>query len=269
MNETIELIEPSLPMTGGKVIEQPRSEVTVTTPEQVLSMAIQRGATIDQMERMMALAERMRAQQVEDEQRESVRRFNAAFAGFKTETVKVIRNRGFAGPLAGKKYADLFSLVDAATEPLARHGLSCSWKTTRDDKDWIEVTCTLKHSGGHFETVAMGGPPDTGGAKNMLQARFSTTTYLERRTMKAILGLADQDEDDDGAGGAQDAGQSPLQDWIGKAQDTTDEAALNAVVRGGVAAFSRDKKSYNEFGAAVAKHRAFIKQASQQEGSHA
>lgn len=258
MNQTTEVIEPSQAKTGGSIIE-PQQAMPTTTPEQVLSMAIQRGATIEQMERMMALAERMRAQRVEDEQRESVRRFNAAFAGFKTETVKVIRNRAFAGPLAGKKYADLFSVVDAATEALAKHGLSCSWKTTKDDKDWIEVTCTLKHSGGHSESVSMGGPPDTGGAKNLLQARFSTTTYLERRTMKAILGLADQDEDDDGAGGAED-GDKPnqlLQTLLADLKEklTDEEARLHYVNN---TAKLGDVKLQGKFKAAVMAHRAKI-----------
>ncbi len=33
----------------------------------------------------------------------------------------------------------------------------------------------------------MGGPPDAGGAKNALQARASTKSYLERYTLKANL----------------------------------------------------------------------------------
>ena len=57
----------------------------------------------------------------------------------------------------------------------------------------------------------MGGPPDTGGAKNAIQARASTKSYLERYTLKAITGLSEQDDDDDGGGGAHDGqrGQQP------------------------------------------------------------
>lgn len=46
----------------------------------------------------------------------------------------------------------------------------------------------------------MGGPPDAGGAKNAIQARASTKTYLERYTLKAITGLSEQEDDDDGNG---------------------------------------------------------------------
>jgi len=53
----------------------------------------------------------------------------------------------------------------------------------------------------------MGGPPDAGGAKNAIQARASTKTYLERYTLKAICGLSEQDDDDDGAGGSSSRSQ--------------------------------------------------------------
>src|SRR5690606_10985087 len=86
----------------------------------------------------------------------------------------------------------------AATPALSKHGLSASWDITRDEKDWIEVTCTVEHVLGGNKKVALGGPPDSGGAKNALQARISTVTYLERATFKAACGLAEQGDDKDG-----------------------------------------------------------------------
>lgn len=44
----------------------------------------------------------------------------------------------------------------------------------------------------------MGGPPDAGGAKNAIQARSSTVSYLERYTLKAITGLSEGGDDTDG-----------------------------------------------------------------------
>lgn len=151
-----------------------------------------RGASLDQIERMMDLAER-------NEKREAEKAYNAAFAAFKAEAVRIIKAHTVAdGPLKGKSYAELHNVVDAVTPALSRHGLSAAWKLTRDEKDWLEVTCTLKHVGGHAETVSMGGPPDAGGAKNQLQARASTKSYLERYTLKAICGVAEGGDDTDG-----------------------------------------------------------------------
>lgn len=178
--------------TVAVIEEQPKS--SVITPIQLLGMAVQQGASIDQLERLMALKR-------EYEKDQAKQMYNAAFAAFKAEAVVVLKNKAVKdGPLKGKSYAELHAVVDAVTPALSKHGLSASWKLTKDERDWLEVTCTLSHVGGHSEAVSMGSPPDTGGAKNAIQARASAVTYLERYTLKAILGIAEQDQDDDGEG---------------------------------------------------------------------
>jgi hypothetical protein len=168
-----------------------------TMPMEMLRTAVNAG-NIELAEKLMALAERHEANQAR-------RAFNEAFAAFKAEAVIVVRNRRVTdGPLKGRSYAELVSFVEAATPALSKHGLSASWDVTRDDKEWIEVTCTIEHVLGGNKRVSLGGPPDTGGAKNALQARISTVTYLERATFKAALGLAEQGDDNDGVGGARD-----------------------------------------------------------------
>lgn len=166
------------------------------TPSAIMALAIQQGSSIEIIERMWTL-------QVRYEEREAEKAYNQAFSAFKAEAVRIIKNRTVKdGPLKGKGYAELHAVVNAATPALSLHGLSASWKLTKDEKDWIEVTCLLKHIGGHVESVSMGGPPDVGGAKNAIQARASTVSYLERYTLKAITGLSEQGEDDDARGNA-------------------------------------------------------------------
>lgn len=173
------------------------------SPAGLMLAAMRQGASLEQVEKMMALQERWEAG-------EARKAYNAAFAAFKAEAVHIVKNKQVTdGPLKGKSYAELFSVVDAITPALSRHGLSASWKLTRDEKDWIEVSCTLAHEKGHSESVAMGGPPDVGGAKNAIQARASTLSYLERYTLKAICGVAEGGEDDDGNGGKQQAQPIP------------------------------------------------------------
>lgn len=127
--------------------------------------------------------------------------YNVAFAAFKAEVIKVVKNRSVTdGPLKGKRYAELFSVVNAVTPLLSQHGLSHAW-SVKSDRDNIAVTCTLKHILGHSESVTIDGPPDAGGAKNAIQARASTITYLERYTLKAVCGIAEDGDDNDGGGG--------------------------------------------------------------------
>ena len=169
-----------------------RPSGAVTTPVDLLRIAVESGADLDRLEKLMALQERW-------ERSEAVKAYNAAFAQFKTEAVRIIRDKQInAGPLNGKKYASLASVIDAITPALTAHGLSASWRLTKDEPNWLEVTCSLRHVGGHTEAVAMGGPPDSGGAKNAIQARASTVSYLERYTLKAICGVSESDDDDDG-----------------------------------------------------------------------
>jgi hypothetical protein len=164
------------------------------SPAAMMLTALGRGATLEQIEKMMQLQREWDADQAR-------KAYNVAFADFKAEAVHIVKNRKVDnGPLAGKSYAELHAVVDALTPALSRHGLSASWKLTRDEKDWMEVTCYLRHVSGHEESVSMGGPPDTGGAKNAIQARASTKSYLERYTLKAICGVAEGGDDNDGNG---------------------------------------------------------------------
>ncbi len=162
------------------------------TPASMLAIAVQQGAGIDMIERLMALQERMTAAAAKSD-------YDRAFAAFKAEAIQIIKRKKVTdGPLKSKSYAELHDIVNAVTPALSKNGLSFAWKLTKDERDWLEVTCTVRHVSGHAESVSMGGPPDTGGAKNAIQARASAKTYLERYTLKAALGVAEQDDDTDG-----------------------------------------------------------------------
>ena len=196
-------------MTDQLTVVQPQARAIQIqedkSPAAMMIAALNQGATLEQFEKMMDLQERW-------EKREAEKVYNTAFAAFKAQAVKVIKGRKVTGgPLKGRSYSGLHDVVNAVTPALSAHGLSASWKITRDEKDWIEITCTLKHTSGHSESVSMGGPPDTGGAKNLIQARASSITYLERYTLKAICGVAEEDDDNDGRGTGQD---DLTQGWI-------------------------------------------------------
>lgn len=228
---TIELIE------DASVAESaPRRAVvpSAATPADLVRYALESGADLDRLEKLMAM-------QIAWEERQAQKAYNEAFAAFKSKAVRIIKNRSVtAGPLSGKKYAELFAVVNAITPALSEHGLSASWRITKDEKDWLEVTCTLKHSGGFSESVSMGGPPDVGGAKNAIQARASTISYLQRYTLKAITGLSEQDQDDDWNGGGDD--------------DTKELAGYEDAAMGGEATLRAHYEKHKPTAAFWAKH---------------
>lgn len=242
----IDMLDTAEPVTHNAPALQGSRAVAAPAPEGsplAGAMAfLQAGGTLDQVRDMLAL-------QKEWEAGESLKAYNVAFADFKAEAVRVLKGKEVTdGPLKGKSYAELHSVVDAVTPALSKHGLSASWKLTIDQKDWIEVTCTLKHVRGHSESVSMGGPPDAGGAKNAIQARASSVSYLQRYTLKAVCGVAEGGDDNDGntKGDRREA-------WISRVVKAQNSKELQEIRRDGTKAFSdaKDRDGYAEFAAAV------------------
>lgn len=221
-----------------------------TTPADLLRIAVEQGADLDKLERLMDLQDRYLSAQAK-------KAYDQAFAAFKAEAVKVIRSKSVTdGPLKGRAYAELHDWVNAVTPALSRNGLSSAWKITKDEKDWIEVTCILRHIEGHQESVSMGGPPDAGGAKNAIQARASSVAYLERYTLKAITGLSEQNDDTDGNDPA-----DAMEDWLGQVEGAEDESSLRAISKAGAKYFqvTRNPDGYRRFAAAVQARGADLK----------
>ena len=246
-HEVLEMAPPA-PQAAHPVAIQQGGALSMSSPMGMMMAAMAQGASLEQVEKMMNLQERW-------EKREAEKAYNEAFARFKAEAVHIVKNRHVtAGPLTGKSYAELHSVVDAITPALSKHGLSASWRLTRDEPQWLEVTCILKHTGGHFETVSMGGPPDAGGAKNAIQARASTKTYLERYTLKAVCGVAEGGEDDDGNGG--DGKPSRVDTWKALALVCQSTAALAKVYREAQVDFTKakDVSGYAAFAMVATQH---------------
>ena len=234
------------------------------TPADMLQMAVQRGASMDQIERFMIMAREWKA----DMAREA---FNAALAQFKARAIRVKRTTNRQeGPLAGQKYADLNAYVMASAEPLGEYGLSASWKFGPEtSKEWIEVICVLRHKDGHSEETSFGGGVDTGPGRNAIQARKSSVTYLERITLQAALGLSDEGDDDDGAhGGNGEPAPTPEQlakynSWLEEIHATTTDADARKVWAHCNAATLDDPRMHKALYDETMSHRNQLKKAQQ------
>lgn len=203
-------------------VEQQHSAALVVpasnSPADMMRAFLASGMKAEEIRDLMAL-------QREHDENEARKQFNIAFAQFKAEAVRVYKGTEIKdGPLKGKRHANLFDVVVASAAPLAKYGLSTSWKLTKDEPALMEVTCVLKHAAGHSESVSMSAAPDTGPGRNAIQARGSAKSYLERYTLMAILGLAATDQDDDGHSADLDEerakSEAKAREWI----DTIDAA---------------------------------------------
>lgn len=164
------------------------------TPMDLLSRALDRGADISMIEKLMDLQDR-------HEQRTARKAFDSAMAEAKAKIPVIVKNRkvDFETERGGRtnySYEDLASIAETVTPILAEYGLSYRFRTSSPPNEPITVTCIISHRLGHSEENTLQGPRDESGKKNSIQAIGSTLTYLQRMTLKAALGLAAAADDD-------------------------------------------------------------------------
>ena len=243
------------------VIKRNVPKVPTASPAEVggLMANINRAATdpqfdVAKLQELLAVKERWDAN-------EARKVFNVAFAAFKSEAVQIIKRTEVKdGPLKGKFHANLFDVVNATTPHLSKHGLAISWRLSKDEPAWMEVSCTLRHVGGHSESVAMGGAPDAGPGRNAIQARGSSKSYLERYTATAILGLAAQDADNDGNTTEDGLSESTVADHLAAIEECADIPSLQKAFASAftTARTAKDKPSMRKFTEAKDKRKAAL-----------
>jgi len=166
------------------------------TMESILKYAIDKGAGVEQIEKMMELQERF-------ERNEAKKAYHVAMAKFKANPPKI--NKDAKVDYTSQKgrtnyrHATLANVTEKISSALSQHGLSAAWETKQEGEK-IFVTCKITHILGHSESTTLNASPDNSGNKNSIQAVGSTVTYLERYTILSLTGLATH-EDDDGAAG--------------------------------------------------------------------
>jgi hypothetical protein len=256
MNDTTEVTDIT-PIKTGSVATAPQGQV-VTTPDDLLRMAVAQGAGLDYLERLMAMKERFDALAAR-------RAFVEAMANFKTEPLDIFKKKSVGyttkeGDFVGYKHAELSDIADVVVPALARHGLSHRWQV-KQEAGRITVICEVTHRAGHMESVLMDAAPDSSGKKNQIQQVASAITYLQRYTLLAVCGLATKSEHDDGrgAGGAAEDHESEVLSTLLEdlKEKLTDEDArqhyiTNSKKLGNV-------KLQSQFKAAVVKHREALK----------
>jgi hypothetical protein len=172
----------------------PVNQTAAPTPLAMLQQAVQGGATIEVLERLMALQERWQAH-------EARKAFDNSMAECRADLPKIIKNQkvdfvSLKGIRTNYKYEDLSEVVETVAPVMAKHGLSFRWRTDSTKDGLVSVTCILSHRQGHSEDTTLAGPYDQSGNKNPIQAIGSVVTYLQRYTLKAALGVAAGHDDD-------------------------------------------------------------------------
>src|SRR5690348_3083292 len=146
--------------------EMTRVETASTTPAQLLAMAVQQGADLDKLEKLMALQERWEAN-------EARKAFMIAMNGFKSEPIEIRKSKHVefttrSGDTTAYDHAELSDITEAIGPKLAKYDLSYRWNIQQKEGA-IAIECILTHASGHSERVLMHAPPDSSGGKNTIQ----------------------------------------------------------------------------------------------------
>lgn len=177
---------------GNAVEKIEQGTALVYTPTDMISKALDSGASVEVLERLLAMQERYLALQ-------GKRAFDEAMAALRATlpTISKANSVDFTSQKGrtNYRYEDLATITEALSPIMAPLGLSFRWRTTSLPGQ-VAVTCIISHRDGHTEETELSGPVDTSGNKNPIQAIGSAVTYLQRYTLKAALGIAAAHDDD-------------------------------------------------------------------------
>lgn len=253
MNDVIEMAQ-----TDGALTALPASPVGATlggsvTPADLLRHAMESGADLDRLERLMDLQDRWEANLAR-------KAFAEAMIEFKKNPPKVYKDKhvDFKTEKGRTQYdhATIGNANNIIIAALAEHGFAHRWITTQPGGK-VVVECVITHRLGHSQSNILESAPDKSGGKNDIQAIISARSYLERHSLFDATGLASLDgEDDDGRRAELDT--SLADEWIAKVNAAPTDAEVLNVWNVGVAVIEKaqDRNAYNEFKEAVAKRRA-------------
>lgn len=185
MSETMELVP-----------QQHQPEVAPKDPEGLLRFAVERGASVETIERLMKVRQELRAEQAKEA-------FDAAMAAFQAECPTIIKRK--AGARDSYKYAPLEDILESRTptgesvkDLIKRHGFSHK-ATSEIEQGWVKAIVTIKHASGHSENSEFKVPIDTRNTMmNDPQRYGGSLTFALRYAFKLGFGILTADEDLDG-----------------------------------------------------------------------
>jgi hypothetical protein len=179
------------------------NEPSLLDPHVLLKRAIEVGAGIETVERLVALVQEVRAVQAREAWYSAMADFqNACPAIRKTLTARIQTSRS----QYSYRYAPLDEILSVVQPVMGPLGLSIAWRS-RVEPDRVIVSCRVAHALGHVEDSGEVAMPivtsDPGIGATPPQRVGIALTYARRYALMSVLGIAPEDDDDANGGRAQ------------------------------------------------------------------
>lgn len=155
----------------------------------LIQLAVEKGADINQLEKLMDLQDRYEAKNAR-------KAFFNCLSKFQSEIPAIKKNGSVSYKQTNYTFARIEDIAKAIKPLLSKNGLSYRYEQ-KSDQQMITIVCIITHEDGHEERTEMSGFPDNTGSKNQIQQIASTVSYLRRYTLTGALGITVSDEDDD------------------------------------------------------------------------
>jgi hypothetical protein len=212
------------------IMRAPQTSVTAVsaTPADLVRYALESGADLDRLERLMDM-------QIKWEANEARKAFAEAMAEFKKNPPTIYKDKHVEfrtdKGVTAYDHATIGNVVEKIVAALADHGFSHKWTPARSEGGMISITCVITHRLGHSEETTLEAGLDQSGGKNNIQAMISTKSYLERHSLLAATGLATRDTpDDDGRKSEQSADvQAIVEKWLNNVRGSKTEKEVRGI----------------------------------------
>lgn len=158
--------------------------------EGFISQAIAANVPVETLERLLAMRDKIKAEQARDA-------FNADMAKFQGEcpTIKKTKNVPTRSGAVAYSYAPLDSIVTQVKELLRKHGFSYAINLEMTEHG-VRATCIAKHWMGHSETSSMEVPlGNKTEVMSQSQVVAAATTFAKRYAFCNAFGIMTGDED--------------------------------------------------------------------------
>lgn len=151
---------------------------------------------VEKTERLFALYER-------EQDRRASREFADAMTECQEEMPNTIKTDG-RNSHTGSNYAKYDTVTRAIKPVYTKHGFTISFGEEPCDREgFLIVVATVRHRAGHTEIYRRFAPIDNLGpkgnaVKSILHGCQSSMSYMQRKLLESIFGIAESDDDDDG-----------------------------------------------------------------------
>jgi len=160
--------------------------------ESLIARAIDKGTPVETMERILAMAEKVKAGKAKEA-------FDMAMAKFQSECpiikkTKQVLNKDKQS--VRYLYAPLDSIVSQTRKPISKYGLSYTINTKQDEKS-IKAIVTIVHTAGHSQSSEFSVPIDNDSYMSQPQRFAAALTFAKRYAFCNAFGIMTGDEDND------------------------------------------------------------------------